>query len=172
MIYLSATQINAIVPYEVDDRSTVSMQVSYQGSPANSLSLDVAATVPALFTADGPGSHLGAILNQDSSLNIGANPAAAGSVVQIFVTGEGVTNPASTDGKSQSGSTLPVPVAPVSVTIGGTPATVLYAGTAPGGVAGFLQVNAVVPSGPSGSVPIVLNVGNASSQAGVTVAVQ
>ena len=60
----------------------------------------------------------------------------------------------------------------MSVTIGGKPATVVYAGTAPGGVAGFLQVNAVVPSGlPSGSVPIVLTIGNASSQTGVTLAV-
>ena len=172
LIYVSATQINAIVPYEVAGSSTASAQVSYQGTTTNSVSLNVAATAPALFTADGSGSHGGAILNQDNTLNSAANPAAAGSVVQIFATGEGVTKPASMDGKLQSGSTLPGPVVAVSVTIGGKPATVVYAGTAPGGVAGFLQVNAVVPSGlPSGSVPIVLTIGNASSQAGVTVAV-
>jgi uncharacterized protein (TIGR03437 family) len=173
LIYVSATQINAIVPYEVAGSGSVSMQISYQGSLTGVVSLNVAATAPGLFTADGSGSGAGAILNSDNSLNTAANPAAAGSIVQIFATGEGVTNPASTDGKLQSGATLPKPVAAVSVTIGGQPATVQYAGTAPGSVAGFLQVNAVVPSGlPSGPEPIVLKVGNASSQAGVTVAVR
>jgi uncharacterized protein (TIGR03437 family) len=126
LIYVSASQINAIVPYEVAGGSAVSMQVSYQGNPTNSISLNVAATAPGLFTADGSGSHGGAILNQDNTLNTAANPASAGSVVQIFATGEGVTNPPSMDGKLQSGSTPPVPVAAVSVTIGGKPAAVVY----------------------------------------------
>ena len=173
LIYVSANQINAIIPYEVAGSGTASMQISYLGNLTGVVSLNVAATAPGLFTADGSGTGAGAILNSDSSLNTAANPAAAGSILQIFATGEGVTSPASTDGKLQSGATLPAPAAPVSVTIGGLPATVRYAGTAPGSVAGFLQVNAVVPSGlPSGPEPIVLKVGNASSQAGVTVAVQ
>jgi len=176
LIYVSATQINAIVPYEIAGQSTVSMEVSYQGNLSNSVSLNVAATAPAPFTADGSGSHGGAILNQDYSPNTAAHPAAAGSAVQIFATGEGVTAPPSTDGRPNNqplGPTFPVPVAPVSVTIGGQPAQVLFAGTAPGGVAGFLQVDAVVPTGlQAGPVPIVLKVGNASSPAGVTVAVQ
>jgi uncharacterized protein (TIGR03437 family) len=161
------------MPYEVAGSTTVSMQVSYQGNPTSSVSLNVAATAPGLFTADGSGSHGGAILNQDNTLNTAANPASAGSVVQISATGEGVTTPPSTDGKLQSGATLPVPMAVVSVTIGGFPATVVYAGTAPGGVAGFLQVNAIVPAGvPSGANPIVLTIGGVNSAAGVTVAVQ
>lgn len=44
---------------------------------------------------------------------------------------------------------------------------------APGGVAGFLQVNAIVPAGlRSGANPIVLTIGGVNSAAGVTVAVQ
>ena len=176
LIYVSAKQINAVVPYVVAGQSTVSMQVSYQGSLSNSVSLNVAATAPALFTVASSGSGGGAILNQDYSLNTAANPAAAGSVVQIFATGEGVTTPPNTDGKLNNqplGPTFPMPAAQVSATIGGQPANVLFAGTAPGGVAGFLQVDAVVPSGlPAGPVPILLKVGNASSPAGVTVAVQ
>jgi uncharacterized protein (TIGR03437 family) len=176
LVYVSATQINAIVPYEVAGQSTVSMQVSYQGSLSNSVSLSVAATAPALFTVTSSGTGGGAILNQDYSLNNAANPAAAGSVVQVFATGEGVTDPPSVDGQINNqplGPTFPMPAAQVSVTIGGQPALVAFAGTAPGGVAGFLQVDAVVPSGlPAGPVPIVLKIGNASSPAGVTVAVQ
>jgi len=64
--------------------------------------------------------------------------------------------------------------APVSVTIGGQPATVLYAGAAPFLISGVVQVNAIVPQGiGSGPQPVVLTIG-ANSNAGqqVTVAVQ
>jgi uncharacterized protein (TIGR03437 family) len=65
-------------------------------------------------------------------------------------------------------------VAPVSVTIGGQPATIRYAGAAPYQVLGIFQVNAVVPEGiGSGPQPIVLTAGeNSNSQQQVTVAVQ
>jgi uncharacterized protein (TIGR03437 family) len=75
------------------------------------------------------------------------------------------------DGKT-AGSAPPTPIAPVSVTIGGVPATVNYAGGAPGSIAGMMQVNVVVPSGVSGSVPVVVTVGGVSSQGGVTVVVK
>jgi uncharacterized protein (TIGR03437 family) len=49
---------------------------------------------------------------------------------------------------------------------------VLYAGPAPGLVSGIIQINVTLPSGtPSGNVPVVVQVGTASSQT-VTVAVQ
>jgi uncharacterized protein (TIGR03437 family) len=66
------------------------------------------------------------------------------------------------------------PVAPVSLTIGGQPAKILYAGAAPFLVSGVLQVNAIVPEGiGSGPQPLVLRVGQSSNaQQQVTVAVQ
>jgi uncharacterized protein (TIGR03437 family) len=175
LIYVSSGQINAVVPYEVAGQSTVPLQVQYQGAGSNSAALNVAATSPAIFVISPQGQtpQQGAILNQDSSINGASNPAAAGSVIQIYATGEGVTSPGSTDGQLATGTTFPAPVAPLSVTIGGQPASVAFAGTAPGGVAGFLQVNAVVPGGAgTGSVPIMLTVGGASSPAGVTVALK
>jgi len=68
----------------------------------------------------------------------------------------------------------PVPVAKVSVTIGGLPAQVQYAGAAPNLVSGMLQVNAVIPAGVGpGNQQIVLTVGqNNNSAQNVTVAVQ
>jgi uncharacterized protein (TIGR03437 family) len=68
---------------------------------------------------------------------------------------------------------LPMPRLPVTATIGGQPADILYAGSAPGLPAGALQVNARIPEGTaSGTAAIVLKVGDASSQTGVTVAIQ
>lgn len=92
-------------------------------------------------------------------------------MIQLFGTGEGQITPPLADG-TLANSTIPAPVLPVSVTIGGQPATVQYKGTAPGGVVGFLQINAVVPAGlPPGDVPVVITIGNAGSPANVTVAV-
>jgi uncharacterized protein (TIGR03437 family) len=62
---------------------------------------------------------------------------------------------------------------PVRVTVGGEPAEVLYAGGAPGLVAGVLQVNVRIPSGVApGEAPVVLRVGSARSQSFVTIAVR
>ena len=64
--------------------------------------------------------------------------------------------------------------AQVTATVAGQPAQVLYAGSAPTEIEGFLQVNIQVPSSAAGmgSVPVVLNIGAQTSQQTVTVAVQ
>ena len=63
---------------------------------------------------------------------------------------------------------------PVTVSIGGANAQVVYAGSAPGEVEGVVQINAVVPQDamPGTALPIVATIGGADSQAGVTVAIQ
>ncbi|MGH7868808.1 MAG: hypothetical protein ACREP9_14535, partial [Candidatus Dormibacteraceae bacterium] len=54
--------------------------------------------------------------------------------------------------------------APVSLTIGGQPATLRYFGNAPYQPWGIFQVNALVPAGlASGLQPVVLTIGNLSS---------
>jgi uncharacterized protein (TIGR03437 family) len=69
--------------------------------------------------------------------------------------------------------TFPRPVLPVSVTIGGITADVLYAGAAPQFVAGFFQMNVKVPeNAPSGNLDVIVTVGNGRSQSGLTVAVR
>jgi uncharacterized protein (TIGR03437 family) len=137
------------------------------------VNLAVAPAAPAIFSADSSGSGPGAILNQDFTLNTAQSPAARGSVIQIFATGEGQTRPAGIDGKLAA-VPLPAPVLPVTVSVGGRPATVLYAGGAPGLVAGVIQINARVPVdvGPGSSLPVVVRIGEFASQDGITVAVR
>jgi uncharacterized protein (TIGR03437 family) len=127
---------------------------------------------PAIFTAFG-GSGQAAVLNQDNSANGSSNPAVVGSVLQIFMTGAGQTQPAGVDGQL-AGSTAMLPLGQVTANIGGVDAPVHYAGSAFGLVSGVTQVNVVVPQGaPTGSgVPIVVMVGATPSPAGITVAIQ
>jgi uncharacterized protein (TIGR03437 family) len=128
---------------------------------------------------NGSGTGPGAILNQDNTLNTQANPAAAGSVIQIYMTGEGLTTPTQPDGTltpvntSGAGPLTPAPQGAVTVSIGGQQAKVYFAGEAPGDVAGILQVNAGVPAtASSGANSIAVQVGTHTSQSGVTVWVQ
>ena len=61
---------------------------------------------------------------------------------------------------------------PVTATVAGLPATIQYAGSAPGGIYGFTQVNIAIPANaPSGAQPVVISFGSYSTQPGVTVAV-
>lgn len=89
------------------------------------------------------------------------------------MTGEGQTNPSGEDGKLAADK-LPAPLLPVSVTIAGKDAQVLYAGAAPGIVAGLMQINAVVPpdATPGDALPVVVTVGKNASPGAVTMAVR
>ena len=108
----------------------------------------------------------------DGTVNTAANPVKAGEFISIYATGEGQPLPAGIDG-SLAASTPAHPMLPVSVTIGGLPTTVQYAGGAPGQVAGLMQLNVQIPSGvqPGGYVPVVLRVGDQTSSPEVWIAV-
>jgi len=167
LVYVSTSQINAIVPYEVANLSSVWVAVECQGQTSLPLEVSVAPSSPAVFTLDSSGTGQAAAVNQDGTLNGAANPARSGSWISIYGTGEGQTSPPGVDGRITPAS-LPQPVLPVQFFIGGVQAQVGYAGAAPGEIAGVLQVNARVPDGVApGPQPIVLQVGQIGSQSGV-----
>jgi uncharacterized protein (TIGR03437 family) len=171
LIYVLSTQVSAIVPYSVAGRSSTTIEIENQGVRSNPLRAPVAPAAPALFTADASGAGPGAFLNEDLSLNSADNPAPPGSIVTLYATGEGQTEPGGIDGKP-AGPELPKPVFPVTVTIGGQEAEVFYTGAAPGFVAGLMQVNARIPDGvAAGPASVQLRVGDFVSRPGVTVAV-
>jgi uncharacterized protein (TIGR03437 family) len=93
--------------------------------------------------------------------------------VTVFCTGEGQTSPPGVDGKIAD-RILPKPLMPVSVKIGGASVTPLYAAAAGAAVAGALQVNVEIPASvtPGSHVPIEIQIGTASSQPNVTIAVK
>jgi uncharacterized protein (TIGR03437 family) len=174
MVYTSAGQVSAIVPYDVAGKTTIDMQVEHDGALSNTVTLNVAPTNLAIFTLDSSGKGQGAVLNQDYAVNgTGTNAATRGSTIMIFATGEGQTNPNGTDGKLAV-VPLVVPRAGVTVQINGANATVRYAGGAPGLVAGVIQINAVIPANaPVGNaVPIVIRSNGVSSPAGVTIGIR
>jgi uncharacterized protein (TIGR03437 family) len=169
LIYSSAGQVNAIVPFEATGLATV--QVVAEGIPSGSWAIPVAPSAPSIFTANGTGMGQAAIVNQDGSFNSASNPAARGTAIQIYATGGGQTSPPSSTGSvAQGAASLALST---TVTIGGVTAQVLYAGSAPGEVDGVVQINAIVPSGATpGSLPIIVTIGGVASQPGATLAIQ
>lgn len=177
LVYLSATQINCVVPYEVQGMVNPQIQINYQGQLSNPFPLTSAASVPAVFTSNGSGSGPAAALNQDGTYNSPSSPAPKGSYVVLYVTGEGQTAPAGVTGQittvSSTPPLTPQPLLPVAVLINGQPASVAFYGEAPGLVSGVMQLNVQIPANaPSGNLPISVFVGGISSQNGVTISVQ
>jgi uncharacterized protein (TIGR03437 family) len=178
MIYASSTQVSAVVPYEMASVVSPAVWIKYAGQTSNAYQLFSGAAAPGLFTQNASGSGPGAILNQDNSVNKPGNRAAKGSIVQVFMTGEGQTNPPSVTGAITAATlpppqVTPAPLLPIGVTINGQPALYVYAGEAPGLVAGMMQLNVQIPANaPSGDLPILVSVGGNWSQQGVTVSVQ
>ena len=174
LVYASSGQLAAIVPYGVDGKKGTQVQVRNNGLLSDVVALPVTPAAPSIFSVDFTGSGQGAILNQDGvTVNSTAKPARRGDIVSIYATGEGQTNPGGVDGKLATTAPFPKPMQNVQVSINGIPADVLYAGAAPGQVAGLMQVNVKIPAAvPAGELPIQIQVGTAQSQPGVTVAVQ
>lgn len=172
LISVTSSQITVMAPYEIADTFTTTLKVTIAGQAAPAITLNVALTAPGIFTLGGPVGmgDQAAVLNQDGTVNSQSNPAVKGTVISIYGTGAGVSYPQAADGSTTPAVNTPMPVASASVTIGGQTAQVLYAGGAPGLVAGVLQVNAVVPAAAnSGAAAIVLTVGGVSSQKGAQI---
>lgn len=195
MIYTSAGQVSAVVPFSVVPQARADVVVEYQGRRSPPVSIFVTSSAPGLFTSDGSGSGAAAVLNVDSvtgavSLNTPQNPAPRGGIIVAYITGAGRTDPPSVDGAVATGvgrMALPVEAGleffGAMSGLGSTrcesdpwcqPVQVLYAGPAPGIVAGVAQVNMRLPDSQSasGTHSLGISVGGLWSQFYATVSVR
>jgi uncharacterized protein (TIGR03437 family) len=173
ILYSSATQTSVQVPYGINSPQTV-VKVTRTGVTSAGTTLNSLPTFPGLFTADSSGKGQAAALNGDYSLNSPSNPAKRGSIIILYGTGEGKTNPVSVEGTiTPSIQPLPQPLYPVTVTFGGVPGVVAYAGETPTALAGLMQINVTIPANaPVGAVPVLVTINGQTSPGNVTVSVQ
>ena len=174
LYYVSPTQVNFQMPYEVPVGSMATVQVVSNSTPGNVRPLNMIASVPRLLNWNSVFSGNYAIaVNQDyslvlpASLTIGSyisHPAKAGDTITVYCTGLGQTTPAAVTGAAASATTLQ-PVNNVSVTFGGaftgtaTNVAAYFAGLTPTSV-GLYQVNVTLPANtPVGAaVPVTVNI--------------
>jgi uncharacterized protein (TIGR03437 family) len=179
LLYVSATQINAVVPYEVQTAgSNLSVEVLYLGQASNAFPLQTATTAPGIVSLNGSGTGTAAMNQYDTSgnyqgINSGSNPASSGWYLVMYVTGEG-SIPSPVDGSVTSAINIKPLVGPPSVLIDDTPSTVTYYAEAVGFVSGVLQVQVQIPTGirTSQADSLLLTIGGNTIQTGVTVQIK
>jgi uncharacterized protein (TIGR03437 family) len=135
LLSVQAERVVGIVPFAIADRqlSTTKMQVQTNNSSSNAILLGATTSAVEALVA----------VNEDGTLNSADRPAAPGSAMTVYAAGFGQTVPASVDGRINGIGTLKVN--PVGVNIANQDAEILYAGPAPGQVAGITQINFRLP---------------------------
>jgi len=181
LFYVGYGQVNAQVPADLPADRQLQVMVETDGVASPPEPLQTVSSQPGIFTLDPRfGAQQGAILiaNTDrlamrARPDVPSEPAPRGGYVSIYCTGLGPTDPPVASG--QAGPTSE-PLArvktPVSVSISGQSASVVFAGLAPG-FAAVYQVNAQVPDGvtPGDAVPVIIAQGAMRSNT-VTIAVR
>jgi len=149
ILYTWVTQVAAIVPASVSG-SSVQVVAQYQNQTSAPVTVPLAASAPGLFTANSSGQGQASALNQDGTMNAASNPAKTGNTITLFATGVGTSG--------------------FTVTVGGKSATVVP--LLPAQSTGLTPITVQIPSGiTAGQVPVVVQMGAAASQSGVTIAV-
>jgi|GEM_PF-1223484 len=157
LLYAQDQQINAVVPFKVYGKTMTHVQVLYQGQPVRSGDWEVDAAFPGVFLP---------LLYVDAPPGTEFPAAKAGSLLSIWGTGLGQTDPAGITGLNSTG-TLGHPILPVKVRIGGIDTEVLYVGDAPYLPLGMFQINVRVPKNVPPQTPVTCGVA-LSIQAGDT----
>jgi len=148
LITAQAGQVVCIAPFELAGLATAVVQVQYNGQTSNAYTVSV---VPQNV-------DIVAIANQDWSANSPSNPAKSGSVVTLFLTGLGQTNPASLDG-AVNHPPLAQPQTAPAVYVGGLPANVSFLGAAANEVAGVSQLNLIMSAPAAGQNSLWVEIG-------------
>ena len=179
LLFVSATQINFQVPWELGGSGEAIVSVISGQNIIPPEKIRLASFAPGIFTTNYSGSGQGLILISGSrpllasaagSFPMG-RPAKRGEFIEILATGLGlVSNPPRT-GEVATGSGISVTLTTPTVTIGGLPALVTFSGLVPGFI-GVHQIHVQVPhNAPEGdAIPVALSIGGMSSNT-VTMAV-
>jgi uncharacterized protein (TIGR03437 family) len=174
--YASSGQINFLVPFDLAPNSTQQLIVIQGSTYSPPEPITIAPAQPAVFTQNQSGQGPGAITvvkaNGTQFSADASHPASAGDTLVIYCAGLGAVAPSVATGSAAPGSPPAKASSAVTVTIGGQPAPVAFAGLTPT-YAGLYQVNVTVPNGITAgpSVPVIVTAAGLSSPP-VTVAVQ
>ncbi len=151
LMYVSPGQINAQVPFGIaSGPATLTVRSGPVVSVAAAITIQPAA--PGVF----------AVVNADGSRNTPETPAAPNSVASVYFTGQGMVSSPQEDGAAAEG-VVRATASPVDVTVGDISTEVPFLGLAPH-YAGLAQMNMKIPTLPTGTYPLVINIAGAASK--------
>ena len=151
--YVSATQISAIVPYEVTVGDVVGIQVNNNGTMSNIVTQYVSNTAPGVFTQNQGGTGYGEIehlgignaVSPVGSVVTDGNPAAEGETLAAYLTGLGAVSPTIADGAAGPSPTPSSTTNTIAVDYDGLAGTNTFSGLAPT-YSGLYQLNFTIPA--------------------------
>ena len=168
--YISQIQINVQVP---DDSATgpVAVIVTNGQNVSAPVAVPMSTYAPSFFTVGkyALALHADNSLVGSPSLTPGATPATRGEEIVLYGTGFGPTSPATPSGLLVTSAYTLAALGQLSITIGGAPAQVIFAGVVE---AGLDQFNVIVPNVPGGDQSISATIAGAAAQTGLLITVQ
>lgn len=155
LLFVSPAQINLQIPWEVATGSA-SVTALANGLLGNAITASIGDASPGVFVAVRP----------DGSPITAARPVTGGEVLIVYANGLGPVDQLQVTGQAAPSSPLASTREPPRVTVGGTPAEILFAGLTPGFV-GLYQINIRLASGiPAGAAtPLVVSIGGQTAPA-------
>jgi uncharacterized protein (TIGR03437 family) len=175
LLYVSPSQINAQLPWEVSATGPVSVVVTNSGVPSAPQAVQVAASAPGLYAVQGRA----VAINPDGSLaaptgsipGFTSHPATPGDTLILLATGLGAVNPPGITGDN-SLDTMRRTTATPTVLIGGASTPVAFSGLSPQFV-GVYQINFVMPSteAPANNELLQIQEGTITGTAQTTIAI-
>ncbi|MEO5926652.1 MAG: SBBP repeat-containing protein [Bryobacteraceae bacterium] len=173
LTFAGPNQINAVIPSrQLLNENTAPLQITRDGQNIAAINLWVREPLPEVFLTGEVvlNSYIAAALNEDGTINSKTNPAKPNSIVSVFATGLGSMAPTLQDGAIVTNISAARLVTNVRVVVARDTlaAELLYAGQAPGLIAGAIQLNFRLPDLFDGVASFNLEAGAArSTQFGV-----
>ncbi len=147
VLYADSRQINAIAPADLVIHGATNLSVKYNGQQLGPLSIPVTFGNPGVFRLHVGESAQAFAINQDGTVNGPANPAPRGSIVAVWGTGYGLTEPPCSIGGLNQPQAEPLRAGVTALIAARGPVfPAVYAGSAPGMLCGVVQINFQVPS--------------------------
>ena len=161
--WVSANQINAVVPYGVTG-STATFVATVNGLVSLPITVPLAPTSPGVFSLSANGIGDGAIEHPGGAIVNQANPAKPGEIIQVFLTGLGAVSPAVPDGTAAPSNPTAKVTAAVTAYVGGIKVTnIQFDGLSPD-LASLYQLNIQIPSNvPAGPQTLEISTADGST---------
>jgi uncharacterized protein (TIGR03437 family) len=173
LLFASSQQVNVVLPYDIPVDTTQQLIVIMGTTLSIPQPVVIAPAQPAVFSQDGSGSGAAIITayQPDGTPLPAGSPVTAGDVITIYCSGLGAVSPPVPAGSPAPTSPLSMTTNPVTVTVGGMQAQVLFAGLAPM-FAQLYQVNFIIPTGVPPGNAVLLVEASGQQSAPVTITLQ
>ena len=171
LIFVSSSQINAQLPFNMDGNAQMVLRTP--GGVSDNLNFFIQPTAPAVFRngTAGPDTGIPVIVRASNNTIVTlSNPVHKGDELTIYATGLGRTTPAIEAGYPGPSDDLAVAVVEPEVTLDGAPVTLMFAGVAPGQI-GVYQINVKVPYGVQQGLQIPLTIRQGAAETTLAVRV-